>query len=273
MSRKIIIQKRTGLANFDLKELWEYRDVAWMLAIRDLKLRYKQTILGVIWVVLQPLSAGMIFSIIFGHFAKMPSDGKPYVLFVICGLLVWNLFSGAIQRAGNSLLNNTGLITKIYFPRILIPLACVLAVIVDFAVSLIVLGILMVYYHVSPDWKIVTLPFWLGLTVILGVGVSLWLTALNVQYRDFQHAMPFIIQFWMYSTPIVYATSIIPEKWRLLYTLNPLTGIVEGFRWCLLGTGVLTLPILMTAMSVTFALFFTGLLYFKNVERKFADIL
>lgn len=254
-----------------MAELWEYRDVAWMLATRDIKLRYKQTALGVVWVILQPLSAGIIFAVIFGHFAKMPSDGKPYVLFVMTGLLAWNLFSGAIQRAGNSLVTDSKLITKVYFPRILVPLASTVAVLVDFIVSLIVLIILMLYYGVSPGLEILTLPLWLLLTVLLGTGVSLWLSAINVKYRDFMYAMPFLIQLWMYATPVVYASSLIPEKWRWIFALNPMVGIIEGFRWSILGSSGLTLTVLVTSVAMALGMSLAGVFYFKSVEREFAD--
>lgn len=268
---KIIIEKKRGFAEFNLAELWEYRDVAWMLATRDIKLRYKQTALGVVWVILQPLSAGIIFAVIFGHFAKMPSDGKPYVLFVMTGLLAWNLFSGAIQRAGNSLVTDSKLITKVYFPRILVPLASTVAVLVDFIVSLIVLIILMLYYGVSPGLEILTLPLWLLLTVLLGTGVSLWLSAINVKYRDFMYAMPFLIQLWMYATPVVYASSLIPEKWRWIFALNPMVGIIEGFRWSILGSSGLTLTVLVTSVAMALGMSLAGVFYFKSVEREFAD--
>ncbi len=242
-----------------------------MLATRDIKLRYKQTALGVVWVILQPLSAGIIFAVIFGHFAKMPSDGKPYVLFVMTGLLAWNLFSGAIQRAGNSLVTDSKLITKVYFPRILVPLASTVAVLVDFIVSLIVLIILMLYYGVSPGLEILTLPLWLLLTVLLGTGVSLWLSAINVKYRDFMYAMPFLIQLWMYATPVVYASSLIPEKWRWIFALNPMVGIIEGFRWSILGSSGLTLTVLVTSVAMALGMSLAGVFYFKSVEREFAD--
>lgn len=258
----------------DLRELWEYRDLVWMLAVRDVKLRYKQTALGVIWVILQPLVAALIFAIIFGKFAKLPSDGSPYVIFVMSGLLVWNYFANALQRAGNSLITDAKLITKVYFPRLLIPLASTVAVLIDFCVSFIVLIILMVIYQIPMTIHILWIPVLLILTTILGSGVSLWLSAMNVQYRDFMYATPFLIQVWMYASPVVYAASIIPDNLRQWFALNPMVGILEGFRWALLNSATAPFPttILLISCAIAISIFVSGAIFFRQVEKSFADV-
>jgi lipopolysaccharide transport system permease protein len=269
----IVIQPTTGWAALDLKELWRYRDLLGILAGRDIKLRYRQTALGVIWVVLQPLVAAVIFAVIFGRFAKMPSDGAPYVPFIFCGLLPWNLFAGTLQRAGNSLVGDSRLISKVYFPRLLIPLASAIAVLVDFVVTLAVLVVLMAAYRVVPTWRIVALPAFLLLALMAATGTSLWLSALNVKYRDFMYALPFLIQIWMYASPVVYPASLIPADLRTLYGLNPAAGFIEGFRWSLLGRSALTGEMLAATVCVSAALFIGGAFFFRRVERQFADVI
>ncbi len=269
----VVIKPRSGWAALDLKELWEYRDVMIMLAFRDIKLRYKQTALGIIWVILQPLAAGIIFSVIFGHFARLPSDGHPYLLFVFCGLAAWYFFSSAILRAGNSLITDSKLITKVYFPRLLVPLAGTFAVLVDFAVMLGLLLVIFLFYQQAPTIWILTLPLFILLTIILATGVSLWLSALNVKYRDFTYAMPFLVQLWMFASPVVYAGSIIPEKWRFLYFLNPVSGIIEGFRLSLLGSSSLNALTFAISSILTIIIFVSGAFYFKRVEKEFADVI
>jgi lipopolysaccharide transport system permease protein len=269
----VVVQPSTGWSALNLSELWKYRDLLFMLASRDVKLRYKQTALGVVWVVLQPLVAALIFAVIFGRFAKLPSDGSPYVLFVFSGLLSWNFFAGALARAGNSLISDSRLISKVYFPRLLIPLSSTAAVLVDFVVTLGVFGVLMVIYGVAPTWRLLTLPFFLFLTALVAVGVSLWLSAFNVKYRDFMYAMPFLIQVWMYASPVVYAASIVPEKWRLLFSLNPAVGFIEGFRWALLGQSALTPVMVLATLGVGLLVFIAGAFVFRRVERGFADVL
>ena len=268
-----VIRPRRGWAALHLGELWAYRDLLLILAERDVKLRYKQTALGVIWVVLQPLVAALIFAAIFGACAKLPSDGNPYLLFVFCGMLPWNLFSGALQRAGNSLVGNANLISKVYFPRVIIPLASVLSVLVDFAVSFVVMILFMLCYRVAPTWHLLALPFFLLLTFIAAVGISLWLTGLNVYYRDFMYALPFVIQVWLYASPVTYATSLIPEAWRMWYSLNPAAGFIEGFRWSLLGNGALTPEMIISSTVSSIVLLVSGIAVFRRIERGFADVL
>ena len=267
----VVIEPTRGWAAVNLRELWKYRDLLMILAGRDVKLRYKQTVLGVVWVVIQPLIAALIFTLMFGRFAKLPSDGHPYLLFVFPGVAVWNYFSGVLQRAGNSLLTDARLITKVYFPRLAIPLASTFSALIDLSVSLVVLGVLMMVYRVTPTWRILTLPLFVGLAAVTATGVSLWLAALNVSYRDFVHAMPFMIQVWLFASPVAYATTIVPEKWRLLYGLNPAVAFIEGTRWAILGSSSITPQIVAVAVAFSTAVFVGGAFFFRRVERGFAD--
>lgn len=270
---RVVIAPSHGWVAINFAELWAYRDLLWLLAGRDVKLRYKQTALGVIWVVLQPIVAALLFAVIFGRFAKLPSDGLPYPLFVFAGMLPWNYFAGTLQRAGNSLLTDARLISKVYFPRLLIPLASTSAVLIDFLVTLVVLLGLLFYYQIAPTWRLATVPFFLLITSLAGVGVSLWLSALNVRYRDFVYVLPFLTQLWMYASPVAYSTSIIPEKWQWLYSVNPAVGFIEGFRWSLLGQGTLTLLMVILSSVASAILFISGVYYFRRVERSFADVI
>jgi len=267
----VVIQPTRGWAALDFGELWKYRDLLMILAGRDVKLRYKQTGLGVAWVVMQPLIAALIFTVMFGRFAKLPSDGHPYILFVFAGVAIWNYFAAVLQRAGNSLITDARLITKVYFPRLAMPLASTFSALIDLAVSLGVLGVLMMLYGVHPTWRILTLPLFIGLAALTATGVSLWLSALNVRYRDFVHAMPFLIQVWMFASPVVYATTIVPQKWRLAYGLNPAVAFIEGTRWAVLGTSSLTPQMVGVATAFSALVFVGGAFFFRRVERGFAD--
>lgn len=267
------IQPSRGWAALNLADLWHYRELLFILAQRDIKLRYKQTALGIIWVILQPLIAALIFAVIFGQLARLPSDGIPYLLFAFTGLVGWNYFSDAVNRAGNSLVGQANLITKVYFPRLLIPLASTTAVLVDLAISLVVLGGLMLLHGVYPGWQLLTLPLFLLLIILLAAGVSLWLSALGVYYRDFIFAMPFLIQVWMYASPVIFATSLIPAEWQPLFALNPMVGALEGLRWAILGKSALSAPILLTSGGSALLIFLSGLFFFRRVERTFADVI
>jgi lipopolysaccharide transport system permease protein len=269
----VVVQPSSGWSALNLQELWEYRDLLLILAGRDVKLRYKQTALGILWVVLQPIIAALIFTVIFGRFAKLPSDGSPYLLFVFCGLLPWTYFSGAVQRASNSLIADSRLISKVYFPRLLIPIASTLSVSIDFGVSLVILFGMMAAQGVAPTWSLLALPLFFLLATLLASGVSLWLSALNVHYRDFSYALPFLIQIWLYASPVAYAASIVPERWKLLYSLNPAVGMVEGFRWAVLGRSSLDLRMLLVLGIGSLLVFWTGLLFFRRIERSFADVI
>jgi lipopolysaccharide transport system permease protein len=273
-AKHLRIQPESSWFPLDFRELWAFRDLFVILAMRDVKLRYKQTILGVVWVILQPLVASLIFAIIFGRIASLPSDGKPYLLFVYAGMLPWNIFAGSLQRAGNSLISDAKLITKVYFPRLIIPIASSAAVLIDFAVAFVVMLVLLVIYHEQAPltWNFLALPFLLLIVLLVSIGVSLFLSALNVYYRDFMYALPFVVQVWMYASPLVYSVAMIPDRWRVIYALNPMTGIIDGFRWALLGTGAF--PWLSMSLSILIGcLFFLGGAYtFQRVESRFADV-
>ena len=271
-ARKIIIRPTSGWAALNLRDLWVYRELVYFMTWRDLKVRYKQTVLGAAWAILQPFLTMVVFSIFFGNLAGVPSDGVPYPIFSYTALIPWTLFSKALQDASRSLVNSSHMITKVYFPRMILPLASVLAGIVDFLIAFVVLLGMMAFYHVTPTANIWTIPLFLILALVTAAGVSLWLSALNVLYRDINYVLPFLTQFWMYITPIAYPSSMVPEKWRLLYAVNPMTGVVEGFRWALLGSG--QAPGMMTLVStlVAIVLLVSGMFYFKRMERLFADM-
>lgn len=261
-----------GWLSIDFNELWRYRELVYFLTWRDIKVRYKQAVLGIVWAVLQPLLTMVIFTVIFGTLLKTPSQGIPYPLFSLSALLPWQLFASALQRSSVSLVGNANLITKIYFPRLAIPLSSVFAALVDFLISFVVLIGVMIYYHYWPGWNILWLPLLVVLALLTAVSVGLWLSALNVQYRDIQHLVPFLIQVWMYASPIVYPIETIPAGiWRWLYGLNPMVGVIQGFRWALLGG---TPPDITMVISVVMVLILlvSGLFYFRRMEKTFADI-
>ena len=265
------IRPRHGLAALNLLEVWAYRDVLWMLTLRDIKLRYRQTALGVVWVILQPLLAGLLFAVIFGRFAKLPSEGQPYLLFVFAGVMGWNLFNGIIQRAGNSLVAESKLITKVYFPRLIIPLAGALSALVDFAVTLVLMAILLAIHGTWPGAWLALLPVVLAVNLALAVGLGLWISALNVRYRDFMYALPFLLQVWMYASPVVYGLSLVPERWQGWFILNPMCGVLEGFRQTFLGASGLTVPAVITTLSAAVLTLTSGAVYFRSVEQEFAE--
>ena len=267
-----IYEPQSGWPSLRLGELWQYRELLYFLTLRDIKIRYKQTALGVAWVVLQPLITMLIFSVIFGQLAKLPSDGIPYPVFSYAALLPWGLFSGALQRAGTSLVTSSNLITKVYFPRLVIPVSAVAAGLVDFVISFVALLGLMLYYKIVPTWMILTIPFFMVLALLTTLAVSLWLSALNVQYRDVQYMIPFLIQVWMYASPVAYSAGLVPAgRWRIIYGLNPLAGVIQGFRWALLGGNP---PDELMAIStvIVLVLLASGLFYFRRMEKTFADV-
>jgi lipopolysaccharide transport system permease protein len=268
-----IIRPASKIGFFDVKEIWRYRELFYTLAVRDIQLRYKQTAFGVVWAILQPLLPAVIFAVIFGLFAKLPSNGSPYLLFVFTGTMIWNLFSQSITRAGNSLVGNASLISKVYFPRIVVPLSSIGAVIFDFLVTAVLLVAFMVLYKTPPTINLLFLPLFILLALVTAVGISLWLSALNVKYRDFMYAMPFLVQVWLYATPVVYASSLVPQKFQWIYSVNPAVGFVEGFRWSVLGKGTLTLAMVIISSSIAIVALVTGLIYFKSTERNFADVI
>jgi len=268
----IYLQPSKGWLSINFKEMWRYRELIYFLTWRDIKVRYKQAVLGIAWAVLQPLLTTMIFTVIFGNLLKTPSQDIPYPLFTLTALLPWQLFATALQRSSISLVGNANLITKIYFPRLAIPLSSVMAALVDFSVSFVVLLGVMMHYRYWPGWNILWLPVIILLALLTALSVGLWLSALNVQYRDIQHMVPFIVQVWMYASPIVYSINTIPEGiWRWLYGLNPMVGVIQGFRWAMLGGDP---PDITMAFSVGMVLILltSGLFYFRRMEKTFADI-
>jgi lipopolysaccharide transport system permease protein len=274
----LFIRPTRGFGSLNLHDLWVYRELIYFMTWRDLKVRYKQTALGVAWAVLQPFLRMVVFSFLFGGVAKLSSEGLPYPLFSFTGLLPWTLFAKALGDAGRSMVTNRNMITKVYFPRMIIPLASVLSGVVDFMIAFIVLVGMMIYYDMKPgsgfnfvwSWALLTLPLLLLLAMATALGASLWLSAMNVIYRDVGYILPFLTDMWFFITPVVYSTSEIPEKLHFLYAINPMTGVVEGFRWALLGTPAPG-PMIIVSTLVTLFLLVTGLFYFRRMERSFAD--
>jgi lipopolysaccharide transport system permease protein len=267
------IVPRRGWFDLDLRSIFAYRELLYFLVWRDVKVRYKQAAIGVAWVVLQPLLTMLLFAVIFGRFAGIPSDNVPYPLFAFTALLPWTYFQQAISRSGTSLVSNSTLISKVYFPRLLIPLSGVLSPLIDFMISFVVLLGMMAWYRVTPTTGVLALPIFLLLAVMTAVAVSLYLSALNVQYRDVEHTIPFLVQFWMYASPVVYSIKIVPQKWRLLYSLNPMAGTIEGFRWALLGNEHPDFVVMAMSAATVVVLLIAGLVFFRRMERTFADVI
>jgi homopolymeric O-antigen transport system permease protein len=264
-------QARPGWVAINFAELWRYRELLVFHAARDIKVRYKQTVLGVAWAILQPGLTMVVFSVFFGQLAGVPSDGVPYPIFSFCALLPWQLFAYALTQSSNSLVDNAQMLTKVYFPRLIIPLASVLAGLVDFAIACLVLVALMFYYDIVPGWAALTLPLFTMLAVVAALAVGLWLSAFNVKYRDIRYTIPFLAQFWLFITPVAYSSALVPERWQAIYGLNPMVGVVDGFRWALLGKTPPG-PMLMVSVTATALLLAGGLFYFRRMERTFADI-
>ncbi len=269
---EIMLEPPRGWLNLRLRELWEFRELLYFLIWRDIKVRYKQTVLGAAWAVLQPLMTMIVFSIIFGKLGRLPSNGIPYPVFTFAALLPWQLFSRALSDASISLIGNQNMVTKIYFPRIFLPSASVLGGLLDFGISFIILLILMIYYDIPFTWAILTVPLFLALCLLTALAVGLWLSALNVRYRDVKYITPFLLQFWMYASPVAYSSSLIPEQWRFLYGLNPMAGVVEGFRWALLGQPISVSSFLPISILAVALLFISSLIYFQRMELTFADV-
>ena len=269
----ITIRPSRGWRVLDLANLWEYRDLIYFLTWRDIKVRYKQTVLGAAWAVIQPFLGMVIFSIFFGRFAKISSEGMPYPIFVYSALLPWHLFSQSLNQSGNSLVENQRIITKVYFPRLAVPISAVLGGLIDFCISFVILLGLLFYYEISITPAVLFLPLFVLMAVLTALGAGLWLSALNVLYRDVRYTITFLIQIWFFLTPIVYPTSLVPEKWRLLYAANPMTGVVEGFRWAILRTGQYQWSISLVSISIVVLLLISGLFYFRRMESIFADVI
>lgn len=269
----VIIQPRKGLFQLDLASVWQYREMLYFLVWRDVIVRYKQTALGAAWVIVQPVITMLIFTLIFGNFARIPSDGIPYPVFAFSALLPWSYFSQALAKSSNSLVISSNLVTKIYFPRLLIPMAASVSPIVDLFFSFLVLLVLMAWYKIAPTWGLLALPLFLGLAIMTALAVGLWSSALNVRYRDVGNIILFLSQVWMYASPVAYPVSMVPVKWRLLYSLNPMVGVIEGFRWALLGKESPDFMLMAVSSSVVLALLAGGIVYFKRMEQTFADVI
>ena len=268
----VFIKPSKGSVPLNLRALWEYRELLYFLTWRDIKVRYKQTVLGAAWAILQPLTTMLIFSLFFGRLVKVPSDGIPYPLFAFAALVPWTFFANGLNQSSNSLIASSNLLKKVYFPRLVIPVATVLAGVVDFVLAFIILLVLIAFYRVTPTINIVWTPLLLVLAFVTSLGVGLWMSALNVKYRDVRYIVPFLIQIWLFATPVAYPSSLLSQPWRTIYGLNPMVGVVEGFRWALLGAT--TAPGLMVAASAIAALLIliTGAFYFRYMERTFADV-
>lgn len=256
----------------ELGELWAYRELLYFLTWRDVKVRYKQTLLGAAWAIIQPFFMMVVFTLFFGRLAGVPSDGIPYPVFTYCALLPWQMFAHALSESSNSLVVNERLITKVYFPRLVVPIAAVFGGVVDFVFAFVVLLGMMAYYGIMPGLAILTLPLFILLAILTALGIGLWLSALNVKYRDVRYTIVFLTQFWFFITPVVYPSSMVPEKWRLLYGINPMAGVVEGFRWALLGKAESPGPMLAVSVGVVVLILVGGLYYFRRMEATFADV-
>ena len=267
-----VIEPKTGWVPVDFREIWNYRELLYFLTKRDIKVRYKQTVLGGLWAVIQPAFTMIVFTLFFGRLAQMPSDGLPYPIFVYAGLLPWTYFANAVSASGNSLVGSANLITKVYFPRIVVPASAALAGLLDFFIALFVLAALMIYYQLLPGLGILLFPVLVALTFICAVGVGLWLSALNVQYRDIRYAIPFLIQVWMFISPVIYPVSLVHEKYQWLLALNPMGGVIHAYRASLLGHQAIDWQLLTLSALIILAIFLGGLYYFRRMEKVFADV-
>lgn len=268
----MVIEPRHGWAIVNLREVWLHRELLFFMIWRDVKVRYKQTVVGAAWAVLQPLLTMVVFSIIFGRLVGVPSDGIPYPVFAFAALLPWTFFAAALTRSGNSLVTSANLISKVYFPRIIVPTASVLSALVDFAIAFLVLLAMMVYFGLLPGVSLLALPVFLVIAILTATAFGIWLAALNVKYRDIGYIIPFLTQFWLFVTPVAYPSSIVPDRWQLVYGLNPMVGVVDGFRLSLLNQSNVSVPAIVVSTLVVVAILFTGLVYFQRVEDELADV-
>jgi lipopolysaccharide transport system permease protein len=271
--RTVIIEPSKRRFFLNLRGIWEYRELLLFLAWRDLKVRYSQTTIGFAWAVIQPVAMMLLFTLVFSNFAKLPSDGVPYPLFAYAALLPWGYFSRSLDRSSFSVVAESGLISKVYFPRIIMPISALLVGLVDFAIAFVLLLVMMVFYGVMPSWQALFIPVFLLLTMLISLALSLWLAALFVRFRDIAAVMPLVTQLWMFASPVVYPVSLVPEKWRLFYHLNPMVGVIEGFRWAFLGTASPDFGAMALSASVVLLLLICGIAYFNRVERTFADVI
>jgi lipopolysaccharide transport system permease protein len=271
-SHVIVVKPSKGWISLKLKELWEYRELLYFMAWRDIKVRYKQTVLGAAWAIIQPFFTMVVFSIFFGKLARVPSDDLPYPIFAYAALVPWTFFANGLNQASNSLVGSANLIKKVYFPRLVVPISSVISGVVDFVLAFAVLLGMMLFYGILPTVNILWLPLFVLLIFVTALGVGFWLSALNVQFRDVRYTVPFLTQFWLFATPIAYPSSLLSEPWRTLYGINPMVGVVEGFRWALLGTDTAPGAIILVSSMVALALLVGGAFYFRRLERSFADV-
>jgi len=272
-SKELIIE--AGLTEGQYwKDLWQYRELFYFLSWRDILVRYKQTAIGIAWALIRPFLTMVVFTVVFGNLAKLPSHGTPYALLVFSAMLPWQFFASALGEASNSLVSNSNLIAKIYFPRLIIPASSIMVSLVDFMVSGIILLGLMIWYNLVPTWRILTLPFFVLIVIAAAMGIGLWMAALNVEYRDFRFIVPFVLQLGLYVSPVGFSSSIIPAQWKFLYCLNPMVGVIEGFRWAILGTSTtIYLPGFFLSIVLVILLLASGIWYFRKMERTFADVI
>jgi len=268
----ILIDATSQTLGFNLRQLWTYRELLYFLTWRDIKIRYKQTFLGAAWAIIQPLFAMLLFTFFFGRLARIPSDGIPYPLFAYAGLLPWTFFANALSNSGNSLVGSSSLITKVFFPRVIIPTAAVLSGLLDFLIAFVLLIPMLLYYRIELSWNLLWLPVFIILATLLAIGVGMWLAALNVKYRDIRYALPFLIQLWLFASPVIYPVSIVPERWRWLFALNPMTGIIAGFRVALFGDH-LPMHLVLISVALTFVILILSFVAFRRVEDSFADVI
>ena len=256
------------------RDLWRYRELFYFLAWRDILVRYKQTVIGLAWALIRPLLTMIVFVFVFGKLAKLPSDGVPYPILVFAALLPWQFFANAFTEAGNSLISNASMISKVYFPRLVVPTSAVIVSFIDFLISGIILVGLMVWYGFAPDWRILALPLFIFIAFVAAMGAGLWIAALNVKYRDFRYIIPFVVQFGLYVSPVGFSSNIVPEKWRLLYSINPMVGVIDGFRWAILGGNTqLYWPGFLLSLFLVLVILVTGIVYFRKTEKTFADVI